>query len=58
MMLTSPLPFPYVHLVSVLVHFSALFACLKSGLLMATASGPPTLYQVVCQLSGRKLGWP
>merc|ERR1719409_1373565 len=50
MMLTSPLPFPYVHLVSLLVHFSALFACLKSGLLMATASRPPTIQQVGCQM--------
>lgn len=31
-MLASPLPFPYVHLVCLLVHFSALFSCVRLGL--------------------------
>lgn len=31
MMLSSPLPFPYVHLVCLLVHLSALFQCLQAG---------------------------
>lgn len=40
MMLTQPLPFPYVHLVCVLVHFSALFSCVRAGIVMGTS---PTL---------------
>lgn len=31
MTLSNPLPFPYVHLVCMLVHLSVLFQCLKSG---------------------------
>jgi len=37
MMLTSPLPFPYVHLVTLLVHFSAVFGCIRTGVLLGTA---------------------
>lgn len=36
MMLTSPLPFPYVHLVCLMVHLSALFSSIKVGLLLGT----------------------
>merc|ERR1719223_826903 len=36
MMLSAPLPFPYVHLVCLLVHLSALFQCVQSGLTIAT----------------------
>merc|ERR1719409_628563 len=50
MMLTAPLPFPYVHLVSLLVHFSALFACLKVGLLLGTAPTDPSTTGVFFQL--------
>merc|ERR1719329_267310 len=35
MVLAAPLPFPYVHLVCLLVHLSALFQCLQSGLALA-----------------------
>merc|ERR1719215_1243602 len=36
MVLSTPLPFPYVHLVCLLVHLSALFQCVQSGLALAT----------------------
>merc|ERR1740121_1680817 len=50
MILNSPLPFPYVHLVSLLVHFSALFACLKCGVTLGTESKTPGPVLVVFEL--------
>merc|ERR1711971_1158841 len=36
MMLNTPLPFPYVHLVSLLVHSLAIFSCIRVGFRMGT----------------------
>jgi len=50
MMLTSPLPFPYVHLVTCLVHLSAMFGCFKSGVLLATAGSDINFGGIVTEM--------
>lgn len=48
MMLQSPLPFPYTHLVCLLVHFTAVITSAKVGLVLGTAS-TLTNAQICCE---------
>merc|ERR1712100_892103 len=50
MILSSPLPFPYAHLVSLLVHFSAFFACLKTGVILGTEAQSPSFLRIAFEL--------
>jgi len=49
MQLSSPLPFPYVHLVCLLVHISSVCACVKAGIMLGT-DGEATVQQMVCEM--------
>merc|ERR1711953_40103 len=49
MMLTSPLPFPYVHVVTLLVQFAALFRCMTVGLTLAIDPKLSAL-KITCEL--------
>jgi len=50
MMLTSQLPFPYVHLVCLLVHFVLFFSCMRCGLQLGTQAVTPGVMTIVVQM--------
>merc|ERR1712151_618522 len=47
MMLTTPLPFPYVHMVTMLVHFYVIAACVQCGIFLGIESNP-SFIRVAC----------
>lgn len=55
MMLSSPLPFPYFHLICLLVHFTALCSSLSAGLNLGTAPGF-SVHQVLAETTTTLVG--
>eukprot|EP00931_Biecheleriopsis_adriatica_P099735 TRINITY_DN7443_c0_g1_i2.p1 TRINITY_DN7443_c0_g1~~TRINITY_DN7443_c0_g1_i2.p1 ORF type:complete len:542 (+),score=96.94 TRINITY_DN7443_c0_g1_i2:67-1692(+) len=50
MILTSPVPFPYVHLVCLVVQGYTIFTCLESGILLGTQSEVPPAVAFLSQM--------
>eukprot|EP00931_Biecheleriopsis_adriatica_P099737 TRINITY_DN7443_c0_g3_i1.p1 TRINITY_DN7443_c0_g3~~TRINITY_DN7443_c0_g3_i1.p1 ORF type:complete len:584 (+),score=93.72 TRINITY_DN7443_c0_g3_i1:59-1810(+) len=50
MILTSPVPFPYVHLVCLLVQTYTVFVCLRAGILLGTESGTTSAIAFMSQI--------
>eukprot|EP00930_Biecheleria_cincta_P086201 TRINITY_DN75527_c0_g1_i1.p1 TRINITY_DN75527_c0_g1~~TRINITY_DN75527_c0_g1_i1.p1 ORF type:complete len:574 (-),score=93.11 TRINITY_DN75527_c0_g1_i1:513-2234(-) len=50
MMLTSPVPFSYVHIVCLLVQFYVMFACVASGIQLGTDTEAPSAAAVVTEI--------
>lgn len=50
MMLTSPVPFSYVHIVCLLVQFYVMFACVASGIQLGTEAETPSIAAVFTEI--------